>query len=81
MKKSDKTTVCFEYPLAKGEPYYIVMTQENMEKRDKYMKEVEKLEKSGEYLFIGRLAEYKYYNMDQVIEASMRKLQNYSDNI
>jgi len=45
------------------------------------MKEVEKLEKSGEYLFIGRLAEYKYYNMDQVIEASMRKLQNYSDNI
>src|SRR5690606_39924196 len=80
-EKSDKTTVCFEYPLAKGEPYYIVMTQENMEKRDKYMKEVEKLEKSGEYLFIGRLAEYKYYNMDQVIEASMRKLQNYSDNI
>lgn len=73
-EKSEKTTVCYEYPLSKGEPYYIVMTQENMERREKYMKEVEKLEKSGEYLFIGRLAEYKYYNMDQVIEAAMEKI-------
>jgi len=80
-EKSDKTTVCFEYPLAKGESYYIVMTEGNMDKRDKYMKEVERLEKTGEYLFVGRLAEYKYYNMDQVIEASIRKLQDYSDNI
>jgi len=73
-EKSEKTTVCFEYPLASGEPYYIVMTQDNMEKREKYMKEVEKLEESGEYIFVGRLAEYKYYNMDQVIEVSKEKV-------
>ncbi|ODN29823.1 UDP-galactopyranose mutase [Fervidobacterium thailandense] len=73
-EKSSRTVVHFEYPLAKGEPYYIVMTRENMERREKYMKEVEKLEKTGEYLFIGRLAEYKYYNMDQVIEAAMEKI-------
>lgn len=73
-EKSDKTTVCFEYPLPKGEPYYIVMTQENLERREKYMKEVEKLERTGEYIFVGRLAEYKYYSMDQVIEISMKKL-------
>lgn len=73
-EKSDKTTVCFEYPLPKGEPYYIVMTQENLERREKYMKEVEKLEKTGEYIFVGRLAEYKYYNMDQVIEEAIKKI-------
>jgi UDP-galactopyranose mutase len=73
-EKSEKTTVCFEYPLASGEPYYIVMTEDNMEKREKYMEEVKKLEESGEYIFVGRLAEYKYYNMDQVIEVSMEKI-------
>jgi UDP-galactopyranose mutase len=50
------------------------MTQDNMEKREKYMKEVKKLEESGEYIFVGRLAEYKYYNMDQVIEVSKEKV-------
>ena len=71
---SPKTTVCFEYPASQGEPYYIVMTKENMERRELYMKEVEALEKTGRWLFIGRLAEYKYYNMDQVIAAAMQKV-------
>ncbi len=76
-QKSDKTVLCYEYPKDEGEPYYIVMSEENMQKREKYMKEVEKLEKSGEYIFVGRLAEYKYYNMDQVILASMEKISNW----
>ncbi len=75
---STKTTVCFEYPLPKGEPYYVVMTDENMKKRNLYLEQVRKLESSGKYLFIGRLAEYKYYNMDQVIAASMKKVQDIS---
>ena len=76
-QKSDKTVLCYEYPKDEGEPYYIVMSEENMKKRENYMKEVEKLEKSGEYIFVGRLAEYKYYNMDQVILASMEKISNW----
>ncbi|BBE32103.1 UDP-galactopyranose mutase [Tepiditoga spiralis] len=76
-EKSDKTTVCFEYPKSEGEPYYIVMTEENMNKKDKYMEQVNKLEKTGKYLFIGRLAEYKYYNMDQVINAAFEKVEKY----
>jgi UDP-galactopyranose mutase len=74
LEKSDKTTVCFEYPLADGEPYYVVMTKENLAKRAAYMKEVEKLEQSGSWLFIGRLAEYTYYNMDQVIKRVFERL-------
>jgi len=38
------------------------------------MSNVEKLEAEGHHLFIGRLAEYKYYNMDQVIAAALRKV-------
>lgn len=73
-EKSEKTVVCYEYPLSKGEPYYIVMTKENMERREKYIKQVEELEKTREYIFVGRLAEYKYYNMDQVIERAIEKV-------
>jgi len=71
--KTPRTVICREYPKHEGEPYYVVMTKENMEKREKYMGEAEKLEATGEYLFIGRLAEYRYYNMDQVVDAALKK--------
>lgn len=73
-EKSPQTTVCFEYPKSEGEPFYIVMTDENMTKRDLYMREVERLESSGSVIFTGRLAEYKYYNMDQAIAATIAKV-------
>ena len=72
-EKSAKTTVLFEYPQAGGEPFYVTLTKENMEKRNRYLNEVNTLELSGRYLFLGRLAEYKYYNMDQVIAAAFEK--------
>lgn len=37
------------------------------------MEEVKKLEDESNFLFIGRLAEYKYYNMDQVIEEALTR--------
>jgi len=73
-EETGKTTVSFEYPKPEGEPYYVVMTKENIKKRENYLKKVEELEKSGRFLFIGRLAEYAYYNMDQVIAAVFTKL-------
>ncbi len=73
-QKSDKTTICYEYPLEQGEPYYVVMSEKNMYKREQYMKEILKLEKTKEFLFIGRLAEYKYYNMDQVVARALEKI-------
>lgn len=72
-EKSDKTTVCFEYPKSSGEPYYIVMSEDNLAKREMYMTRVKDIEATGKNLFIGRLAEYKYYNMDQVIAESLIK--------
>ncbi|MFV0468545.1 MAG: UDP-galactopyranose mutase [Dysgonomonas sp.] len=77
---SEKTTVCYEYPQAKGHPFYTVPTKQNGDKRAKYMEEVNILEKTGKYLFIGRLAEYRYYNMDNVIGATMDKIENWLKN-
>lgn len=71
---SDKTVICMEYPKQTGHPYYVVMTKENMAKREQYMEEVRKLEETGHFIFTGRLAEYKYYNMDQAIKSAMDKV-------
>lgn len=71
---SEKTTVCYEYPKSEGEPYYIVMTEDNINKKNKYMELVNKIEKDGKHIFIGRLAEYTNYNMDQVVKAVINKL-------
>ncbi len=76
-EKSPFTTVCYEYPDAHGEPFYVVPSSQNRAVMAKYMKDVEKLEQTGRYIFIGRLAEYKYYNMDDVIEAAINKVQKW----
>ena len=76
-EKSSKTVICYEYPRQSGEPYYVVMTEDNIEKRRNYVNEIEKLESSGNFIFTGRLAEYKYYNMDQAVYASMDKIREY----
>lgn len=73
-ERSPASTLCYEYPSASGEPCYVVLDPENMKKRSAYQNEVTALEATGKYLFVGRLAEYKYYNMDQVIAAVMTKL-------
>ncbi len=70
---SPKTTLVMEYPLAyvpgQNDPYYPIPREENRERYDLYLKEVEKL--NGTVIFAGRLAEYKYYDMDQ---AALRAL-------
>ncbi len=76
-EKSEMTTVCFEYPRDEGDPYYILLTKENTEKRNKYLQKVKVLEESKNYLFLGRLAEYKYYNMDQVVLNSIVRIKEW----
>jgi len=62
-----KTVVSFEYPVPydkKNEPYYPILTAENMKKNDQYS---ERIKRIPNVIPCGRLADYKYYNMDQVI--------------
>ncbi len=64
-QQNNSTTISKEYSKQKGEPYYPVPTKENRMKYLQYKKETEKLKN---VYFVGRLAEYKYYNMDQIVE-------------
>ena len=72
---SDTTWVTHEYPIeydAKTtEPYYPVNDSENNEKYNLY-KSLVNSEKN--VIFGGRLAEYKYYDMHQVIESALKKI-------
>ncbi|HEX2150214.1 MAG TPA: UDP-galactopyranose mutase [Actinomycetota bacterium] len=62
-QECSKTTLVYEYPQAEGEPYYPVPRPENAELYKRY--KALTLTTPGVH-FVGRLATYKYYNMDQV---------------
>ena len=60
----DKTSIVYEYPKAEGDPYYPVPRPENAAIYKRYEALAAGL---PEVHFVGRLATYKYYNMDQVV--------------
>ena len=62
------TSIVREYPQAEGDPYYPVPRAEN----EALFKQYETLaEKETGVTFVGRLAQYRYYNMDQVVGAAL----------
>src|SRR5262249_9487331 len=63
-----KTTLVYEYPKGSGDPYYPIPRAENNELYRKY--QMLAASTRGVY-FTGRLATYKYYNMDQVVAQSL----------
>lgn len=63
-QRHEKTSVTYEYPCDDGDPYYPVPRPENMALYKKY----ERLALGQtDVWFVGRLATYRYYNMDQVV--------------
>jgi UDP-galactopyranose mutase len=58
------TTITYEYPSAVGDPYYPIPRPENQELFKRY--EALADETDG-VTFVGRLATYRYYNMDQIV--------------
>jgi UDP-galactopyranose mutase len=58
-----RTSLVYEYPQAEGDPYYPVPRPENAEVYKRYKALADAT--PGVH-FVGRLATYKYYNMDQV---------------
>ena len=67
-QKHHKTSVVYEFPKASGDPYYPIPRAENAEIYKKYQRLADA--QSNAY-FVGRLATYKYYNMDQVVAQSL----------
>jgi|LSQX01.3.fsa_nt_gb UDP-galactopyranose mutase len=70
-KKSDNTVITYEYPKEWNknlEPYYPINDDRNQEIYNKYYLRAKQL---TTHIFGGRLAEYKYYDMDDIIEKAL----------
>lgn len=66
------TSLVREFPTDDGDPYYPIPAAENeaLFKQYQAMAEAESVGGKG-VLFVGRLAQYRYYNMDQVVAAAL----------
>src|SRR5206468_4120827 len=60
--------IVYEFPQAEGDPYYPIPRAENAEIYRKYQQLADDTE--GVH-FVGRLATYRYYNMDQVVAQAL----------
>ncbi len=68
----DKTVITREYPAdwhRGDEPYYPINNQRNNELYKQYAKLAS--EEANNVIFGGRLGQYRYYNMDQVLHAAL----------
>ena len=67
------TSIVREYPCDEGDPYYPVPRAEN----EALFKRYESLARDAtEVTFVGRLAQYRYYNMDQCVGAALKAAGN-----
>jgi len=75
-QKHHKTSIVYEFPKASGDPYYPIPTPENAALYSQYHDLARQLKSIH---FVGRLATYRYYNMDQVVAQALtlfKKLRN-----
>lgn len=71
-QKHSGTSIVKEYPQAEGEPYYPIPRADN----EALFKRYEELaDKECGVTFVGRLAQYRYFNMDQVVGAALAAVQ------
>lgn len=63
-----KTSIVYEFPQAEGDPYYPIPRKENAEIYNKYKALADA---RTDVHFVGRLATYKYYNMDQIVAQAL----------
>jgi UDP-galactopyranose mutase len=75
-RETQKTVITHEIPqeyvAGQTEPMYPVNDKKNNAIYELYKKDAEQI--SDKYIFGGRLAEYKYYDMDKVIESALNKI-------
>jgi UDP-galactopyranose mutase len=67
-QQHEKTSVVYEFPKSEGDPYYPVPRKENAEVYAQYK---QLADATPNVQFVGRLATYKYYNMDQIVAQAL----------
>ena len=78
-QKSKYTVISTEFPTHKGDPYYPISDKKNSSLFKKYEKLIVKEMKKNVY-FEGRLAKYKYFNTDEVVENALNLFQTLKKN-
>ena len=73
-----KTTLTYEYPSAEGDPYYPIPTPATQALYKRY-EALASTEKS--VWFVGRLATYRYYNMDQVVGQALKTFSDIEETV
>jgi UDP-galactopyranose mutase len=63
------SSIVREYPQDEGDPYYPVPRPEN---EALYQRYAARAEAEPDVTFVGRLAQYRYYNMDQIVAAALK---------
>ena len=63
-QRHSQTSITIEYPAAEGDPYYPIPRPENQAMYKRYQALADD---TPDVTFVGRLATYRYYNMDQVV--------------
>lgn len=63
-----KTSIVYEYPTSEGDPYYPIPRPENAVLYSRYQALAQE---TPDVHFVGRLATYRYYNMDQVVAQAL----------
>ena len=71
-----RTSIVYEYPQAEGDPYYPIPQPENAKLYEMYR---ELAENTPGVYFCGRLANYKYFNMDQVVAQALHLYRNIAE--
>eukprot|EP00968_Pinguiococcus_pyrenoidosus_P012306 scaffold1071_cov252-Pinguiococcus_pyrenoidosus.AAC.5 len=66
-QKSPHSVAFREYSTADGEPYYPVPSRRNLALYEKYRELAAEEERASNVYFVGRLANYRYFNMDAAI--------------
>ena len=74
-QKHSKTSVVYEYPKSSGDPYYPIPRPENTALFTRYR---ELADKVPDVTFCGRLANYRYFNMDQVVAQALKTFRTLS---
>jgi UDP-galactopyranose mutase len=71
-QKHDATVISYETPAATGEPYYPVPTAPSALLARRYRELAEAETRRRQVYFCGRLAQYRYFNTDEVILEALR---------
>jgi UDP-galactopyranose mutase len=71
-QEHSKTSLVYEFPKAEGDPYYPVLNPVTAEQYKAYKALADSTANTH---FVGRLATYKYYNMDQVVAQALAEFE------